>query len=145
MDDPVIQVSCQEPSMSSKYNHHEGPPILDTLIIKISTQNFQGIFLRGGQGHSGHQEWPCPPSLLSGTLNVHQVLPWRTPHSWHTSNKNINTKHSGYLPWGQQRSTMTTRMTLSPKYPFKNPQDPTSTPIKDPNSWHTYNKDINLT
>ena len=41
-DGPVLQVSFQEPSMSSKYPH-EGPPILDTLLIKISTQNFQGI------------------------------------------------------------------------------------------------------
>ena len=35
--------------MSYKYPH-EGPPLLDTLIIKISTRNFQGIFLGVKQG-----------------------------------------------------------------------------------------------
>ena len=43
-DDHVFQVSGQEPLISSKYPY-KGPPILDTLLIKISTQNFQGIFL----------------------------------------------------------------------------------------------------
>ena len=51
-NESVLQVSNQEPSMSSKYPH-EGPPILDT------------------------------------------------------SNKVINMKLSGYLPWGQTRSSMT--------------------------------------
>ena len=49
-DEAVLRVSCQEPRTSSKY-HHEGPPILDTLLIKISTQNFQGTFLWIKQGH----------------------------------------------------------------------------------------------
>ena len=35
-DDSVLKVPCQEPSTSSKYPH-EVPPILDTLLIKIST------------------------------------------------------------------------------------------------------------
>ena len=74
------------------------PPIPDTLLIKISTRNFQGIFLRVKQGHPGYQGWPCPPSFLSGTINVLQVPSFWTPHSWHTSNKDINTKLSDYLP-----------------------------------------------
>ena len=45
--------SCQELSMSSK-NPHEGPPILHTLLIKISTRNFQGIFIGVKQGYSWH-------------------------------------------------------------------------------------------
>ena len=90
-DDHVLQVFCQEPSTSSKYPH-EGPPILDTLLIKISTRNFQGIFLRVKKHHPWHQGWPCPPSLQSGTLNVLQVPPLLTPHSWHTSN-------SWYIYW----------------------------------------------
>ena len=44
MDEPVLHVSDQEPSTSSEYPLLE-PPILDTLIIEISTRNFQGIFL----------------------------------------------------------------------------------------------------
>merc|ERR1711888_11657 len=40
----VLHVSGQEPSMSSKYPP-SGPPLPDTLLIEISTQNFQGIFL----------------------------------------------------------------------------------------------------
>ena len=78
MDDPVLQVSNQEPSMSSKYPN-SWPPILDTLIIKISTRNFQGIFLRVKQHHPWHQGWPCPWSLRSGTLNVFQVPSFLTP------------------------------------------------------------------
>ena len=72
--DPVLQVSYQEPSTSSKYPH-EGPPILDTVLIKI-TQNFQGIFLGVNQGHPWYQGCPCSPSLRSGTLNVLQVPPF---------------------------------------------------------------------
>ena len=43
-DDPVLQVSHQEPPMSSKYPP-SWPPLPDSLLIEISTQNFQGIFL----------------------------------------------------------------------------------------------------
>ena len=39
MDDLELQVSSQEPSLSSKYLH-EGPLILDTLLIKILTHDF---------------------------------------------------------------------------------------------------------
>lgn len=49
------------------------PPILHTLLIQISVQKFQGIYLRVKQDHPWHQGWPCPPSILSGTLNVIQV------------------------------------------------------------------------
>ena len=84
-DDPVIQVSCQEPSMFSKYPQ-EGPPILDTLLIKISTRNFKGIFLWVKQNHPWHQGWPCPPSILSGTIIVLQVPSLRKEGSWHTTN-----------------------------------------------------------
>ena len=41
----LLQVSGQETSMSSKYLP-SWPPIPDTFLIKISTWNFQGIFLR---------------------------------------------------------------------------------------------------
>ena len=142
MDDHVIQVSCQKPSMSSEYPH-EGPTLLYTLLINILTQNFQGIFLGVKQGIPWHWRWSCHPCLLSGTLNVLQVPLWRTPHCWHTSNKDINTKLSGYLQWGQTSSFMTSMMTLSSKYPFRNTQCPLCT-SRTPNFWHIFNKDINM-
>ena len=33
-DDTILQVSCQEPSMSSKYPH-QGQGVLDTLLIML--------------------------------------------------------------------------------------------------------------
>ena len=93
--------------------------------IKILTQNFQNMILGVYQVHPYGQVWPCPPSLRSGTLNFLQVPPFLTPHSWHTSNKDINTKLSGYLSLGQTRSSMTFNSTL------RNHQCPSSTPIKE--------------
>ena len=106
------------------------------------TQNFQDAILGVYQVHPWRQGWPCPRSVLSGTLNVLHVPPWRTPHSWHKSNKDVNMKVLGYLPLGQTRSSMASRMRLSSKSPFRNPQRPPSTPMKDLHSWHTSNKDI---
>ena len=38
-DDPVLQVSCQGPSMSSKYPH-QGQEVLDTLLIMLEFRDF---------------------------------------------------------------------------------------------------------
>ena len=108
------------------------PQILYTLLIQISTQNVQGVFLRVIKYHLWHQGWPCPPSLRSGTLNVLQVPPFLTPPSWHTSDWDINTKFSGYLCWGEKTSFMTSGTTTSSKSPVRNPQRPPSTPLLDP-------------
>ena len=43
-EDPLLNVPDQEPTTSSKYPP-SCPPIPDTLLIKISTQNVQGILL----------------------------------------------------------------------------------------------------
>ena len=51
-NDQVLQVLNQELSTSSEYPN-EGSPILDTLLIEISTKHFQGIFLRVKQGKGG--------------------------------------------------------------------------------------------
>ena len=118
-------------------------PLLDTLIIKISTWNFQGVFLWVKQDSPWYEGWHCPQRLRSGTLNILQVPKWRIPLSWHTSTNNINMKLSGYLPWGKTTSTKTSRMTLSSKSLIKKPQCPPGTPFFTPNSWHTFNKDIN--
>ena len=73
----VLHVSGQEASTSSKYLP-TWLPLLDTLLIEMSTQNFQGIFLGVKKHHSWRQEQPCPPCLWSETLNVLQVPPFLT-------------------------------------------------------------------
>ena len=97
----------------------------------MSTWNFQSTFLEVEQCHPWHQGCPCLLSFLSGTLNFLQVPLWRTPHSWHTYKKDIMMKSSGYLPWGQTWSFMTSRMTYSSKSALHNHQHPTCTPVLD--------------
>ena len=57
---------------------------------------------------------------------------------------NNDMKPSGYDPWGLPRSSMSSRITLSSMSPVRNPQRPPSTPLLDPPSWETSNKDINI-
>ena len=73
------------------------PPIPVILLRKILAWNFQGILLRDKQDHPWHQEWPCPPSLWSGTLNILKVPTFLILPSWQNINKYIDTKLSGYL------------------------------------------------
>ena len=74
---------CHPCLQSGTLNVLQVPPFLtphsDTLLIEISTQNFQGIFLGVEEHHSWLQEWPCHPSHRSGTLNILQVTPFLTP------------------------------------------------------------------
>ena len=93
-DDPVLLVSNQEPSMTSKYPSSL-PHILDTFLIERSTQNFQGIFLRVKKNiihdvkddpslHVSDQEpsmsykytpsWPSIPDTL-----LIQISTWKFP------------------------------------------------------------------
>ena len=44
----------------------------------------------------------------------------------------LNMKCSGYLPWGQTRTSMTSSMTLYSMSPVRNPKSPPSTHIKGP-------------
>ena len=127
-NDPVLHVSGQEPSTSSKYPP-SWPTLLETLLIKISTQNFHGIFLGVKIHHSWCQEWPSPPCLWSGTLNVLQLPPSWPPLSWHISNKDIYMKLTGYLPWVKIRTSKMFGMTLSSIYPVRYPQYPPRTPL----------------
>ena len=64
-------------------------------------------------------------------LQCQQSTPLLDPPSWHTSNCDINTKFSGYLPWGKRTSEMTSGMTLSSMSQVRNPQHPPSTPLLD--------------
>ena len=90
-------------SSKSPIRNPQQPPIPDMLLIKISTQNFWGIFLTVKHHYPWLQGWLCPPILQSGTLNVYQV-PLPDPFS---SNKDITTRLSRYLPKGQTRSSIT--------------------------------------
>ena len=97
------------------------------LLKKILMQNFQGIFLRV-KHHPWHQRWPCPPSLWSGMIKRPPCTPFLTSPSWHTSIKYISTKLLGYLPQGQIRSSMTSRMNLSSNSLIRNTQHPPHPP-----------------
>ena len=73
-DDHVLQVSGQEPSMSSK-----SPPSWHTSNKDINLK-FSG-YLPGAKiwFSPWHQRCPYPPFLKSGTLNVLQDNPFFTP------------------------------------------------------------------
>ena len=58
--------------------------------------------------------------------------PLLDPPFWHTSNRDINTKCSGYLSWGKRTSFMTSGMTLSSMSLVRNPHCPPSTTFLDP-------------
>ena len=122
-------------------------PFFQTLIIlpkvKIMPQNFQHMMLGVYPVHQERHGWPCHPGLRSGTFNVLQVTPFLTPPSWHTSNWDINTKFSGYLPKDQIGSWKTSRMILSSKSPVRSPQRSPTPSFLTPHYWHTYNKHIN--
>ena len=59
-------------------NPLKGPPILDTLLIKIWMQHFQVTFLGVKYDHQWPSIWHFAPSLHSGTFNVLQVTPSNT-------------------------------------------------------------------
>ena len=183
--------------MSSRYPS-SWLPFHDTLLIKISTQNFQGIFLRVNKHHSWRQEWSCSPCLRSGTLNVLKVPPFLTPPLPETLQMKISTQnfqgiflgpeydypwHQGWLcPSSLQSGTLNilqveykgplldtipikistqnfqgiflgikktwfimSGLTLSSKSLLRNHQHPPSPPLLyKPSSWHTSNWDINI-
>ena len=56
----------------------------------------------------------CPSRVWLGTHHFLQVHPTLDPPPLHTSNKDINIKLSQDFTEGQTRSSITSRMTLSP-------------------------------
>ena len=74
INDPVLQVFCREPLKSPL----EGLGVLNILLIYISKQNFQSIFLEVREGDPQCQGQLGTQRLLSGTLNVLQGPPSRT-------------------------------------------------------------------
>ena len=91
----------------------------------------------------GKRQFQLPSLSLSLSSTVGMLVIYSQIIYNFTEHEDNNMKLSRYDPWGQIRSSMTSRMTLSSKCPVKNPQCPPSTPKKDPHSWHTSNKDIN--
>ena len=84
-DDPVLQVSCQEPYTSSKYPH-QGPGVLDTLLIMIECWNFAHRLGIKCQEQWWGKRWPI--SSMSPVRNP-QYPPshwWWQGSSWHISN-----------------------------------------------------------
>ena len=70
---------------------------------------------------------------LSVYLRVRYIVFTMVTHPYISAkNKDIDTKLSGYDPWGLPSTSTTSRMTLSSKSPVRNNQGPPSTPMKDP-------------
>ena len=107
------------------------------------TQSLQDMILGVSQGHPCHQQWPCPPSVPSGTLNVLQVPPFLTPPSWPSSNWDINTKFSGYLPWGKKHHSWHQEWPSPPCLRSGTLNVLQVPAFLTPPSWHTSNWDIN--
>lgn len=62
---------------------------------KIMAHHFHDRIFGVYQVPPWHQGWPYHPCILSGSFNVLQVHPWRTPHSWQMLSDNIDMKFSG--------------------------------------------------
>ena len=71
-DDPILQVSGQEPSVSSKYDF-EDRGVLNTLLFMLESWNLAHKSRITYHDDPWCQEWPHPPSIESGTFNVLQV------------------------------------------------------------------------
>ena len=106
----VLQVSCQEPIMSSKYPH-QGQGFLDTLIFIQECWNFahrSGIM---------YQEQLCCQGWSISSLSLvrnHQCPPshwWLHGGSWHTSDHVRMLKFGTQVKNSMSRPIMRWRMT----------------------------------
>ncbi len=84
-DDPILQVSSQEPSTSSKYGL-QGQGVPDTLLIMPESSNLAHNSRITYYDNPWCHGWPHPPGIQSGTINILQVWTSRMEGSWHTSN-----------------------------------------------------------
>ena len=83
-EDPILQVSSQDPSTSSKYGlRSQG--VLDTILIMLESWNFAHKSRITYDDDPWRQGRPHPPSLQSGTINILQIWTSRAGGSWHTS------------------------------------------------------------
>ena len=102
------------------------------------TRNFRDVFLEVLQGDPLCQG-PCPPSLLSGTLNILQVPPSKTGGSWHTSIYTRILKFGTQVRYPISRTTIWSRMTHFLNVSSQDPQYPPSHWRWQDGSWHTSN------
>jgi len=107
-NDPILQVSSQEPSTSSKYDFEDGG-VLDTLLFMLECWNLAHKSKITYHDDPLCQEWLHPPSIQSGTFSVLQVWlrGWRVLdtlpsmlESWNLAYKSRNTYHDD--PWRQE-------------------------------------------
>ena len=129
-DDPILQVSSQEPSTSSKYGLR-GRGVLDTLLIMLESWNLAHKSRITYHDDPWCQGWPHPPSIQSGTINILQVWTLRMGGSWHTSyharELKFGTQVKNHVSW----RSLTSRMTPSFKTSVRNNQRPLSMDFKD--------------
>ena len=129
-DDPIIQVSSQEPTMSSKYNFEDGG-VLDTLLFKLERWNLAHKWRNEYHDDSWCQELPHHQSFQSGTIDVFQVWTSRTGGSWTTSIHARELKVVTHFTNRISSRSMMSRMTPSSKYPVRNDQWPQNADFKD--------------
>ena len=110
--------------------------------IKIMAQSFQDMILGVYQVHPHHHydPWGLPSTSTSSWMTLssrspvrnHQhppSTPFLTPHSCHTSKKDIDIKLSGYLAKGQIRSSLTSGVTMSSESNVSNHPCPPNSPF----------------
>ena len=135
-NDPILQVSSQQPSTSSKYGIW-GCGILDTLLIMLQSLNLLH------KSRIAYQDDPCCKKshimVIHDVMNDHiledssqessmssKYIGSRMEGSWHTCNhdreQKIVTEVKNHISW----RSMMSRMTPSSKYPLRNHQHPQS-------------------
>ena len=127
---PIIQVSSQELSTSSKYGL-QGRGVLEPLLFMLESWKLLHISQITYLHDPWCQEWPHPPSIQSGTINDLKMRTSRTGGSWHTSiharEQKFCTQVKNHLSW----QCMMSSMTPSSKYPVKNHKSHPSMDFKD--------------
>ena len=84
--------------------------VIDTHLIKLESRNLAHKSRITYHENPWCQEWPHPPSIQSGTLNILQVWTLRTGGSWHTSNQarelKFGTQVKNHISWLSMMSRM---------------------------------------
>ena len=119
---PVRNLQCP-PSMTWRW----GVP--DTLLFMLESRNLAHKSWITYCDYPWCQEWPHPPSIQSGTINILQVCVWTSEdggfltHSPHAREPELGTQVNNHISgW-----YMMSRTTPSSKHPVSNPQHPPST------------------
>ena len=108
-----------------------GQGVLDTLLFMLESWNLAHNSRITYHDDPWCQEWPHPPSLKSGTINILQVWSLRMGGSWYTSNHvrelKLGTQVKNHISWW----SMMSRITPSSKTPVKNHQCPPGKDFED--------------